>query len=103
MISLTPGQRRFLRGKAHGLQPVIMIGDAGLSEAVLKEAASTLARHELVKIKVHSDGREQREHLLAELCTQLEAAPVQHIGKTLIIYKPAEKPRLALPKTRQTQ
>lgn len=97
MISLTPAQRRFLRGKAHGLQPVIMIGDAGLSAAVLKEATSTLARHELIKVKVHSDDREQREHLLEELCTQLDAAAVQHIGKILIIYKPAEKPRLTLP------
>ncbi len=103
MIALTPDQRRFLRGKAHGLQPVIMIGDAGLSAAVLKEATSTLARHELIKIKVHSDDREQREQWLADLCAQLEAAAVQHIGKTLIIYKPAKKPRLALPKTRQTQ
>jgi RNA-binding protein len=97
MLNLTPAQRRFLKAQAHGLNPVVMIGDAGLSEAVLKEAEATLARHELIKIKVHSDDRDSREALLAELCNQLGAAPVQHIGKILVIYRPAKEPKLQLP------
>jgi len=97
MISLTPAQRRFLKAQAHGLNPVVMIGDAGLSEAVLKEADATLARHELIKIKVHSDDRDGREALLTELCGKLNAAPVQHIGKILVIYRPAKEPKLQLP------
>jgi RNA-binding protein len=97
MISLTPAQRRFLKAQAHGLNPVVMIGDAGLSEAVLKEADATLARHELIKIKVHSDNRDAREALLAELCSHLDAAPVQHIGKILVVYRPAKEPKLQLP------
>ncbi|MGD9787263.1 MAG: ribosome assembly RNA-binding protein YhbY [Sulfuricellaceae bacterium] len=97
MISLTPAQRRYLKAQAHGLNPVVMIGDAGLSEAVLKEANATLARHELIKVKVHSDNRDTREALLAELCSQLDAAPVQHIGKILVVYRPAKEPKLQLP------
>ena len=97
MLNLTPAQRRFLKAQAHGLNPVVMIGDAGLSEAVLKEAEATLARHELIKIKVHSDDRASREALLAELCSQLGAAPVQHIGKILVIYRPAKEAKLQLP------
>ncbi|MDD5330845.1 MAG: YhbY family RNA-binding protein [Sulfuricella sp.] len=96
MLTLTPSQRSFLRAKAHSLNPVVMIGDAGLSEAVMKEVARSLASHELIKIKSHSGDKAQRESQLAEICETLEAAPVQHIGKMLVIYKAAEKPRLKM-------
>ncbi len=97
MISLTPAQVRFLKAQAHNLNPVVMIGDAGLSEAVLKEAEATLAKHELIKIKVHSDDRDSREALLSELCDKLGATPVQHIGKILVIYRAAKEPKIKLP------
>lgn len=98
MLNLTPAQRRFLRAQAHSLSPVVLIGDAGLTEAVMKEIARSLDSHELIKIKVAGGEREQREAMLAEICTTLEAAPAQHIGKTLVVYRPAKKPRLILPK-----
>jgi len=98
MLNLTPGQRRFLRAQAHSLSPVVLIGDAGLTAGVMKEIEHSLISHELLKIKVASGDREQREIMLAEICSTLEAAPAQHIGKTLVIYKPAKKPRLVLPK-----
>lgn len=98
MLNLTPGQRRFLRAQAHSLSPVVLIGDAGLTEAVMKEIARSLDSHELIKIKVAGGEREQREAMLTEICATLEAAPAQHIGKTLVVYKPAKKPRLILPK-----
>jgi RNA-binding protein len=98
MLNLTPGQRRYLRAQAHSLSPVILIGDAGLTVGVMKEIEHSLTSHELLKIKVASGDREQREIMLTEICTALETAPVQHIGKTLVIYKPAKKPRLILPK-----
>lgn len=75
-----------------------MIGDAGLTEAVIKEIDRGLVSHELIKIKVHGGDKEARESLLAEICSHLDAAPVQCIGKILVIYKPAEKPKLVLPK-----
>ena len=98
MLSLTATQRLFLRTHAHALHPVVMIGNAGLSEAVWKELESSLKSHELIKIKVSSDDKTIREGVLNEICTKLVAAPVQHIGKILVIYKTAEKPKLALPK-----
>lgn len=98
MLNLTPGQRRFLRAQAHPLQAVVMIGDAGLSASVMKEIGNSLKSHELIKIKVAGGDREQREAMLSEICATLEAAPVQHIGKTLIVYKRADKPVLVLPK-----
>jgi RNA-binding protein len=98
MLNLTPGQRRFLRAQAHALNPVVMIGDAGLSASVMKEIGGSLKSHELIKIKIAGGDREQREAMLGEICTTLEAEPVQHIGKTLIVYKTADKPVLVLPK-----
>lgn len=97
MLTLSPGQRSFLRAKAHPLNPVVTIGDAGLSEAVMKEVERSLAHHELIKIKSHSGDKGQRESQLAQICEALDAAPVQLIGKVLVIYKPAEQPKLVLP------
>jgi RNA-binding protein len=92
---LTPAQRQALKGEAHALQPVAMIGSKGLSPAVLAEIDTQLSQHALIKIKAASDEREEREAWLAEVCAQLEAAPVQHIGKVLLIYRP--KPILDVP------
>ena len=98
MLELNPAQRRFLRAQAHPLNPVVLIGDTGLSEAVLKEISASLKAHELIKIKVAGDDRDERTQMLDTICQTLDAAAVQHIGKTLVIYKPADKPRLKLPK-----
>lgn len=87
MLSLTVEQRLALKGRAHALNPTVMIGNAGLTDAVLKEIAATLQAHELIKIRVMAE-REQRETIMAEICTRLDAAPVQHIGKILVIYLP---------------
>ena len=94
---LTPEQRKFLKAQAHALKPVVMIGAQGLTEAVIQEAGRALAAHELIKIRVLGDDREARETYLAELCATLGASPVHHIGKLLLLYLAAEKPRLRLP------
>lgn len=97
MLELSPAQRKYLKAQAHALKPVVMIGSGGLSEAVLKEIEHSLAAHELIKVRVLNDDRDAREAWLAEICTRLDCAPVQHIGKLLLIFKPAEKPRFQLP------
>jgi RNA-binding protein len=97
MLELTVEQRKFLKAQAHALKPVVMIGSQGLSEAVLKETESALAAHELIKIRVLGDERDARVSYLAEICERLNAAPVLHIGKLLLIYRPAKKPKLRLP------
>ncbi len=97
MLNLTPNQRRFLRAQAHHLNPVIMIGNAGLSAAVKKEIDLALRHHELIKIKIANDDREAREQMLTEICEELTAAPVQNIGKTLVVYRAAAEPTIKLP------
>jgi RNA-binding protein len=88
MLDITADQRRALRARAHALNPVVAISQNGLSEAVLQEISTSLDSHELIKIRVFSDEREVREQYLASICEQLGAAPVQHIGKVLVIWRP---------------
>jgi RNA-binding protein len=83
---LTAMQRRALRAKAHPLHPVVLIGDKGLTEPVLLEIDVHLRSHELIKIRAQSE-RDEREAWLLEICRRLSAQPVQHIGKTLVIYR----------------
>jgi RNA-binding protein len=93
MLSLTVSERLSLKSRAHSLKPTVIVGNAGLSESVLKEIAQSLKTHELIKIRVIAE-REQRDEMLAAICTRLGAAPVQHIGKILVIYKPNPDLRL---------
>ena len=97
MKSLTPAQRQYLKGLAHGLQPVVMIGNQGLTAAVLKEIERGLAAHELIKIKAATDEPDARRAWLDEICSSTGAAPVQQIGKVLVIYRTAAKPTIVLP------
>lgn len=97
MLELTVEQRKYLKAQGHTLKPVVMIGSQGLSEAVIKETERAIAAHELIKIRVLGDQRDAREAYLTQLCESLNAAPVQHIGKLLLIYRPAQKPKLQLP------
>ncbi len=87
MPVLTVTERLALKGRAHQLKPTVIIGNAGLTEAVLKEIELTLKLHELIKIRVMAE-RAEREIILSEICTKLNAEPVQHIGKILVIFKP---------------
>lgn len=87
-IQLTPAQRKAHRADAHHLDPVVMIGGEGLSPAVVKETDAALKAHGLIKVRVFSDERDTREAMLAALCEQLDAAPIQHIGKLLVLWRP---------------
>jgi RNA-binding protein len=87
-IQLTPAQRKEKKGEAHHLDPVVAIGADGLTEAVVKEADSALKAHGLIKVRVFSDDRAAREETLAQLADRLDAAPVQHIGKLLVLWRP---------------
>jgi putative YhbY family RNA-binding protein len=95
MRTLTPAERRALRAKAHPLHPFVNIGHHGLTPAVLHEIDVNLLAHELIKIRVFNDDRAERDTLLAQICGELDAAPVQHLGKILTIWRPAPPPEPA--------
>jgi RNA-binding protein len=96
MLQLSPAQRRELRAKAHDLNPVVSIAENGLTDSVLKEIEVNLNAHELIKIRVYGDSREDRETYLASICEKLGAAAVQHIGKLLVIFRPAPASAVAV-------
>ena len=87
-IQLSPAQRKEKRADAHHLDPVVMIGNDGLTEAVSKEVDAALAVHGLIKVRMASDDRAAREAVLAQLADSLSAAPIQHIGKLLVLWRP---------------
>lgn len=89
MLLLKPAECRQLRARAHALHPVVSIAQNGLTEAVLKEIDASLTAHELIKIRVYGDDRLLRQDYLNRICAALEAAPVQHIGKLLVVYRPS--------------
>ena len=87
-IQLTPAQRKDKRADAHHLGPVVLIGAEGLTPAVRREVDAALNAHGLIKVRVFSDERETRENILATLADSLNAAPIQHIGKLLVLWRP---------------
>lgn len=91
-IILTPAQRKVHRADAHHLDPVVLVGGDGLTPAVVKEVDGALKAHGLIKVRVFSDDRSAREAMLQTLTEQLDASPIQHIGKLLVLWRPqAEK------------
>ena len=90
-LVLTTLERKQKRAEAHHLSPVVAVGHEGATAAVRREIDAALAAHGLVKVRVFSDDRAAREALLAELSSTLGAAPVQHIGKLLVLWRPPVK------------
>jgi putative YhbY family RNA-binding protein len=95
-LLLSQAERKAHRAQAHHLDPVVIVGQDGLSSAVTREIDAALKAHGLIKVRVMSDDRAAREAILAQLAETLGAAPVQHIGKLLVLWRPippAEAPR----------
>ena len=87
-IQLTPAERREHRANAHHLDPVVLVGGDGLTPAVKKEIDAALNAHGLIKVRVFGDDRAARELMYQELAAELNAAPIQHIGKLLVFWRP---------------
>jgi RNA-binding protein len=97
-MALVESQKKYLRGLGHALKPVIMIGDAGLSDAVRAEFASALEHHELIKVRVRVGDREARDSIIGSLCDEHGAELVQRIGNIALLYKEnPERKKVRLP------
>jgi RNA-binding protein len=95
---LSEKQKKYLRGLAHGRDPIVMIGSAGVSPAVAKEFETALGAHELVKVKARVGDREQRDAILVGLAEQSGSSLIQRIGNVGVFYRQhKEKPRIILP------
>ncbi|MEI8009831.1 MAG: YhbY family RNA-binding protein [Candidatus Nitrotoga sp.] len=91
LLTLTALQRQNLKARAHPLKPTVTIGTAGLTSSVLTEISCALKSHEIIKIKAAVNDRKIRTAMLENICVQLNAAAVQHIGKILVVYRPQEE------------
>lgn len=110
MSALSPLERKALKARAHHLNPVVQIGDAGLTPAVLREVDAALKSHELIKVHMSGDNRDVRVAAYDTICTGLGCAPVQHIGKQLVLFRanpddaaPAKPKRTAGPRKTKKQ
>ena len=101
-LKLTTKQIAHLRGLAHSLNPVVMLGNNGLTDNIMKEIELNLNAHELIKIQVAGDDRDARKAIYVEICAKTNALAVHHIGKQLVVYRASEtikeKAKIHIPK-----
>lgn len=97
-MSLTNKQKQFLKAKAHDLKPVILLGANGLTEGVVAEIDNALNFHELIKIKVPGEDREQKVLVMDAIIRETKAEKVQVIGKTLVLFRQSEDKKIQLPR-----
>ena len=99
MTKLSNNQKKFLRSMGHSLKPIVMIGQHGLSENVLAELESTMTKHELLKIKIRTDDREQKQQMIDQIVKFSQSHLVQVIGNVIVIYRAFhEEPQIVLPR-----
>ena len=87
-LSLTPRDRARLKARAHALEPVVQVGQAGLSETVEAELERALTAHELIKVRLGGTDRQARAALGEAICARTDAAAVQQVGKILVLWRP---------------
>lgn len=97
-MKLSNKQKQFLKGLAHPLKPVVQLGANGLTEGVLAEIDGALTHHELIKVKVPTDDREEKALIMDAIIRETEAEKLQVIGHTLILFRPSEECKIQLPK-----
>lgn len=97
-MQLSESQKKFLRGLGHQLKPVVSVGGAGVTDALLREFDATIAHHELIKVRVRAGDRERRDAAIEELCRRGEAALVTRIGNVALLYRRnPDEPKILLP------
>lgn len=97
--ALTSAQTRFLRGQAHGLKAMLQVGGRGVTDTLVAEIDGALEHHELIKVKVAGEDRDARDAMIDALAERCEAALVQRIGHTAILYRPSKDRRqIVLPR-----
>lgn len=95
---LSNNQKKYLRGIAHGLNPMIMIGSNGITENLMEELESTLDHHEILKIKIAFGDRDERQEIVQHILEKTGALLVQSVGKVCVIYRQNEETELPLPR-----
>jgi RNA-binding protein len=97
-MTLNKKQIQYLKGVAHPLKPVVMLGNNGLTEAVVAEIDYSLNHHELIKIKIPTDDRDNKALIVEAICRETNGTKIQVIGKTLVLYRQSEEKKIRIPK-----
>jgi len=97
-MAVTDKQKRYLKGLAHSIKPVVMVGNSGLTDAVLAEIDNALEHHELIKVRVSGQERADRKAMLDHIAEKTGADLVQVIGHIGGFYRPAKEPSIQLPR-----
>ncbi len=97
-MNLSTKQKQHLKGLAHNLKPVVLMGSNGLTEAVIAEIELALNHHELIKVKVASEDRDTKHLTVDAIVRETKAEKVQVIGKTLVLYRQSEARKIELPR-----
>jgi len=87
-LSLTPRERTHLKGRAHALEPIVQVGQGGLSDAVAAELDRALTAHGLIKVRMNGTDRGERHAIAEAICTRTDAVAVQQVGKILVLWRP---------------
>jgi RNA-binding protein len=98
VMNLSTKQKQHLKGLAHSLKPVVLMGANGLTEAVLAEIEIALNHHELIKVKVATEDRETKQLIIDAIVRESGAEKVQTIGKVLVLYRQSEQKKIELPR-----
>lgn len=98
MTILSTKQKQFLKGLAHHLSPVVMLGGNGLTEGVLAEIDNALNHHELIKVKIAGADRETKQLIIDAIVREAKSSNVQTIGHILVLYRPSEEGKIQLPR-----
>jgi RNA-binding protein len=97
-MNLSTKQKQYLKGLAHSLKPVVLMGSNGLTEAVMAEIEIALAHHELIKVRIAAEDRETKALIVEAILREANAEKVQVIGKILVLYRPSEDRKIELPR-----
>ena len=98
-MTLTNKQKQYLKGLAHPLKPVVQLGNNGLTEGVVAEIENALSHHELIKVKVPTDDRDEKALIMEAIIGETKAIKVHAIGHVLVLYKPSKEAKISLPRT----
>lgn len=97
-MNLTTKQKQYLKGLAHDLKPVVMLGQYGLTEGVLAEIDAALGHHELIKVKVSAADRDTKKLIVEAIVRESKGVQVQVMGNVLTLFRPSEEKKISLPR-----
>lgn len=97
-MKLSNKQKQYLKGLAHSLKPVVQLGGNGLTEGVLAEIDNALSHHELIKVKVPTDDREEKALIMEAIIRETGALKLQVIGHVMIMFRQSEEKKIDIPR-----